>query len=203
MKFLWPLIAVTFLVGCDAPEVPATQSQPGSSSPAPTAPKSPAGPVSPSPTVVAANRSLGQKVGTRFMRAGWNLLESISVTALDVPPVSQGGAIWGALGTDDRGHIWFAVSANKYEVSARLYEFTADGQLLDRGDVSTALQQAGRVVEGATQHKIHTKIHQADDGYIYFASTDETDENFATETLPKWGSHIWRIKADSPPGNAQ
>ncbi len=42
--------------------------------------------------------------------------------------------------------------------------------------------------------KIHSKIHPADDGYLYFASMDENGEKADGSAYPTWGGHLWRMK---------
>lgn len=42
--------------------------------------------------------------------------------------------------------------------------------------------------------KIHSKIVQAADGLLYFASMDEQGESDRTGRLPDWGSHLWRLR---------
>lgn len=55
------------------------------------------------------------------------------------------------------------------------------------------LSRSGRSVAGVSQVKIHSKIWQADDGYLYFTSSDEEGEKEDGSQLPQWGSHLWRI----------
>ncbi|MEM7250092.1 MAG: hypothetical protein AAF493_01625 [Pseudomonadota bacterium] len=178
------MVGAISLVGCDSVPPP---------DPTPTSESSRVQPV-----VLNDARSLEQRIGTRFSASSWEGLTNIGVERIRVPPMTGGGAIWGSLGVDDRGHAWLGVSANEWEQSAQLYELDTGGELHARGRVSDALA-AAKLPEGATQNKIHTKLHQADDGYLYFASTDETDENFASDKPPRWGGHLWRIK----PGSAQ
>jgi len=102
-----------------------------------------------------------------------------------------GDAIWGALGRDRRGHVWFAVSTNDTRTrTAHLYEYApATGRVADRGDVIGALERCGRLRPGESQSTIHTRILHADDGHLYFASLDGS-------RIPVWGSHLWRLHTD-------
>jgi hypothetical protein len=64
----------------------------------------------------------------------------------------------------------------------------------DRGDVVSRLQECGAYRAGEAQMKIHSRIVQAGDGLLYFASLDEQGEGEDGSRLPTWGSHLWRIR---------
>jgi hypothetical protein len=115
------------------------------------------------------------------------------VQEIPIPTFTNTHAIWGGTGRDDAGHLWFGVCAVDDHYSAHLLEFDpeTDG-MWDRGDVVSALRAAGRLRPGEGQIKIHSKISQADDGHMYFASTDEEGERDAGAAPPRWGSHLWR-----------
>ena len=75
-----------------------------------------------------------------------------------------------------------------------MYEFRPQPRnFIDHGDPVAALRAAGLYRDGEMQAKIHSHIQQADDGYVYFASMDETGESWRQQRLPQWGSHLWRI----------
>jgi hypothetical protein len=44
--------------------------------------------------------------------------------------------------------------------------------------------------------KIHSRVISADDGYLYFTSTDEDGEKPDGSAPPVWGSHLWRLRPD-------
>lgn len=113
---------------------------------------------------------------------------------VDIPPIPGGWAVWGATGTDDRGHVWFGVTAHEVDVpSAHLFEYEPEtGKLTDRGDVVGKLKEAGLLRSGEQQMKIHTRICQVGD-WLYFASMDEKGEDERKGVLPTWGGHLWRI----------
>lgn len=113
-----------------------------------------------------------------------------------VPSIPGGESIWGATGRDDRGHIWFGVSAYKGRgASAHLFEYISESsRLVDRGDVVSELRRAGLLRPGESQMKIHSKIVQGDDGHLYFASMDESGEKSDGSRLPTWGGHLWRVR---------
>lgn len=119
-----------------------------------------------------------------------------AVREVPIPQTPGEWAIWGATGRDDRGHIWFAVTAHEVDVpSSYLFEYDpAADKVIGRGDVVSALKSCGVYRKGERQMKIHTKIIQASDGHLYFASMDEEGENEQTETLPTWGGHLWRLR---------
>ena len=113
-----------------------------------------------------------------------------------LPPLPRASAIWGATGRDSRGHIWLGVSAQSGEgPSAHLCEYLPEsGEVLDRGDVVEQLRRSGIARAGEGQKKIHSKIIQADDGHLYFASLDEEGEREDGSRLPTWGGHLWRLR---------
>jgi len=120
------------------------------------------------------------------------------VRELKLPTIPGAESIWGSTGRDSRGHIWIGVSTRRPGTGAHLLEFNPKtDSVKDYGSVIDQLRRSGLYEEGAGQIKIHSKIVQAADGWLYFASTDEEGEDFATSTLPKNGGHLWRIY----PGN--
>ncbi|MCG8585204.1 MAG: hypothetical protein MI757_10870 [Pirellulales bacterium] len=116
-----------------------------------------------------------------------------------VPEFLGGYAIWGATGRDDEGNIWFGVSSDHRDLpSARLFRYDLAADVVtDMGDAVGRLRTAGVHRDGESQMKIHSKIVQADDGYLYFASMDETGEKEKPLVYPTWGGHLWRMAAGS------
>ena len=138
-------------------------------------------------------RSYAQRVGTVFDRLEPGSIARVSAQRLQLPAIANADAIWGALGVDDRGHIWVGISA-RGSANAHLVEYDPQADAFHaRGDPLNALMQEKMYRDGELQGKIHTHIQQADDGFLYFASMDETDENWREGRLPRWGSHVWRI----------
>ncbi|HEX4927501.1 MAG TPA: hypothetical protein VFV74_05835 [Burkholderiales bacterium] len=116
------------------------------------------------------------------------------VRELEVPSFDNATAIWGATGRGPFGHIWIGVSASSDGKSAHLFEYAPqEARWYDRGDVLGELKAAGLYRSGMGQIKIHSKIVPAQDGWLYFASTDEEGEQARPALLPRWGSHLWRI----------
>jgi hypothetical protein len=115
--------------------------------------------------------------------------------AIELPALPGATAVWGATGIDGSGAVWFGVSAARQPgATAHLLRYDPDSGRLDtRGDVLTQLQRNGRLRPGESQQKIHSRIVQAADGLLYFASMDESGEVPDGTRLPTWGSHLWRI----------
>ena len=100
----------------------------------------------------------------------------------------------GGRGRDDRGHIWIGVSAKGLLPSAHLFELDPKtGAFTGRGDAVAELHRARIYRIGESQQKIHTKILQAADGLMYFASMDTRGEKEDGSRRPLWGSHLWRL----------
>jgi hypothetical protein len=78
--------------------------------------------------------------------------------------------------------------------SARLVEYSpATDTFTERGDVVTQLKRAGLWRDGGQQAKIHSKIVEGPDRWLYFASMDESGEREDGTKLPTWGGHLWRM----------
>jgi len=123
------------------------------------------------------------------------------VEVLTVPEFPGYSAVWGATGRDHRGHVWLGVSTRVWG-GAHLIEFipnaTGGGRLVDRGSVIDQLKRLDLHTKGMTQIKIHSRIEQAADGFLYFTSMDEKGEAEDGSRLPTHGSHLWRIRPDDP-----
>lgn len=116
--------------------------------------------------------------------------------AIEVPDYPGAAAIWGAVGRAADGRIWFSGASHdvKVQQSAHLFEYDPETDVVTpRGDALSELKRLGLYRDGEQQVKIHTKILQGADGYLYFASTDDPP-NRDTELLPKFGGHLWRYK---------
>lgn len=137
-------------------------------------------------------RSFSDRTGSVFTPATKALSPRIEL--LELPDLKSAHAIWGATGRGDDGQLYFGVSSLGHE-SAYLLGFNPkDDTFQPRGAVAEALRASGVYRDGEMQEKIHTKILQADDGFIYFASMDETDEQEDGSVYPKWGGHLWRMQ---------
>ena len=118
----------------------------------------------------------------------------VLVERLHPPRDEAADAIWGATGIDRDGNVWFGISAKRPGDSARLVRFApSSGQWTEAGAVNTQLARSGAGRPGESQVKIHSRIVEAADGWLYFASMDEEGEREDGSALPRWGSHLWRV----------
>ncbi|MBN8890595.1 MAG: hypothetical protein BGP12_02860 [Rhodospirillales bacterium 70-18] len=146
----------------------------------------------------AAQRSAAQRAASVFVRPPADPFRAPRVRRILLPDFPGAHAIWGATGRDDQGRIWAGVSADGGERSARLCRYDpANGRIAVMGDVLGNLRRLGLLRPGESQIKIHSRIVPADDGYLYFTSTDEDGEVDDGSAPPRWGSHMWRTRPDS------
>lgn len=115
---------------------------------------------------------------------------------IELPKVHSDSAIWGGTGRDHRGRIYFGIATDGDPyLSAHLVEHDpATGRAEDLGGAVENLKRLGLAKPGENQAKIHTKIWQAADGYLHFASMDEGGEKEDGSKLPTFGSHLWRLR---------
>ena len=136
--------------------------------------------------------SYEELTGSVFLPPPQNSGRAPLTRELAIPPFPDATSVWGATGRDPRGHIWVGISASSPGMSAHLMEYDPDADALrDHGAVVEQLKAAEIFRPGEGQIKIHSKIVPGEDGWLYFASTDEEGES--DTTLPRWGSHLWRI----------
>jgi hypothetical protein len=141
-----------------------------------------------------AKMSYEEVTGSFFLPALKEPFRAPQVRELRLPTIKNATSVWGAIGRDIRGHIWVGVSATSNGMSAHLLEYTPDaGVWHDHGAVTEQLKAAHLYREGEGQIKIHSRIIPANDGWLYFASTDEEGERSEVSAPPRWGSHLWRI----------
>jgi hypothetical protein len=151
---------------------------------------------SPIARTAQAESSSRQSIRRQFTAMPSDPRQPPSIAPLNLPPFNGAAAIWGATGRDSKGHIWLGVSAQGVaEPSAHLMEYVPETKTIrDRGDVVGELKQRGLWRAGEGQSKIHSKIVELADGYLYFASMDEQGEEEDGERLSEWGSHLWRLQ---------
>lgn len=138
--------------------------------------------------------SFEELTGSLFLPVPKEPFKAPQVRELVLPTFDNATAIWGATGRDPRGHIWVGVSASSGGKSAHLFEYDPEADIwFDRGSVIDQLKAVSLYHEEEGQIKIHSKIILANDGWLYFASTDEEGERLDIETPPRWGGHLWRI----------
>jgi len=117
------------------------------------------------------------------------------VSVIAIPDFWGQHAIWGATGADRQGRIWLGVTSSDYGTgTAHLFRYDpASGEVVDTGDVVGELKRARVRRPGEKQMKIHSRIVEMPDGYLYFASMDESGEKADGSKPPQWGGHLWRI----------
>ena len=155
----------------------------------------------PGSVVLSAGAAAGAYEATMGVRYGDAAATAAApiLTPIALPAFPGAYAIWGSVSRLSSGHIWFGVSASGVPTpSAHLFEYVPEsGALTDHGDVVSQLKRLGLYHEGEGQAKIHSRIVQAADGYLYFASMDEDGEVTDGTRLPTWGGHLWRVKPGS------
>jgi len=136
------------------------------------------------------------RTGSLFLPAPKDPFLPPQVHELSLPELEHSNSIWGSTGRDPRGRIWIGVSSRS--TSANLLRYSTQLNAWQNcGAVVEQLKRQGQHREGETQIKIHSKIVPADDGWLYFASTDEDGEVEDGTKLPRWGGHLWRINPDN------
>lgn len=149
------------------------------------------------PTVVPTSGLWTTYAGVHFTpEPAFPDLSPPDVELIQVPDFPGAFAIWGAIGRAADGRIWFSAASHDVNVqqSAHLFEYNPETDVVTpNGDALSELKRVGLYRTGEQQVKIHTKILQGADGYLYFATTDDPP-NRDTELLPKWGGHLWRYK---------
>lgn len=145
-----------------------------------------------------AKLSYEELTGSLFLPVPKDLFKAPQVREMALPTFDNATSVWGSTGRDIHGHIWVGVSATSNGKSAHLFEYDPESDMWhDRGNVIDKLKEASLYSEGQGQIKIHSKIVPTSDGWLYFASTDEEGESAATEALPRWGGHLWRIHPEN------
>jgi hypothetical protein len=149
---------------------------------------------------IGGNRAAPRKLtypeltGSVFLPPPNDPFKAPHVRELRLPAFDDATSVWGATGRDTRGHIWVGVSAMSAGKSAHLLEYVPDADTWhDRGAVLEKLKDIALYTEGQGQIKIHSRIVTANDGWLYFASTDEEGERADIDAPPRWGGHLWRI----------
>jgi hypothetical protein len=111
-------------------------------------------------------------------------------------PVSDGDeAIWGALGRDSKGSMYFGLASKaSKELSAGLLQFSPQtGKVKLLGRVDDEISEGEPQGQVSLQDKIHSKLYEASDGQLYFASLDETGETEDGSANGQAGGHLIRI----------
>jgi hypothetical protein len=172
----WPVLTPILLTACSGS---------GSNPPAP-------------PVVVVAAADPPPVSNVVFAAAPTDPTAVPPVKRLDLPAVPGGSAVWGATGRDHVGRVYFGVACSGPAPSAHLLEYDPKTTTVaDRGSAVDQLWRLRKAEAGVGQAKIHSKILQGPDGFLYFASMDEAGEKDDGSKLPTHGSHLWRTKPGS------
>ena len=116
--------------------------------------------------------------------------DSPAIKEITPPAFPDAYAVWSSTGRDLGGRIWYGISANAPRMSAHLMQYDPESDTWkDRGAVLEQLRAAGLLRAGEGQIKIHSRMVTAEDGWIYFASTDEDGES-EDGSVPRDGAGI-------------
>jgi hypothetical protein len=133
--------------------------------------------------------------GRRFFADVERFQQAPKIRELRLPLSDGDEAIWGATGRDAKGRIYFGLASKaSSELSAGLLQFsprTGEAKLLGRVDEWLSGNASNR--NTSLQDKIHSKLFEAIDGNLYFASQDETDEVTDGSANGKAGGHLLRL----------
>jgi hypothetical protein len=136
--------------------------------------------------------SYGKKRELRFLRAP-------KLRSLEFPLSAGMNAIWGATGKDHLGRVYLGVSAwdGGDDPSASLWRYDPGVDSFELlGDINQTLSDLRiRKVNPfpETQIKIHSKIVQASDGKMYFASQDEHQEKADGSSNALFGGRLFAL----------
>jgi hypothetical protein len=112
---------------------------------------------------------------------------------IPLPPNPDANAIWGALGRDAAGNIWFGVSVHRGYSATLMQLDPVRLTVKPRGEVMVEYAKIEPPKHEHSQLKIHSPIVQGPDGYIYFTSHDEEGINEEKRTPPTFGGNLWRL----------
>ena len=186
----WLTLFGAFSSGCSSSKPTSLDKQSSESKSAISADSLSQGAVPASDPVVGANVVIESKAGNdqsttstnpNKTRSPLRHLRAPRLTNIELPAFKGAHAIWGATGRDSKGQIYFGVAAYGVDdPSAHLLRLTpSTGMVADLGGVNSKLDELGvrrQEPYPETQMKIHSKLHVAGDGKLYFSSQDEHDE---------------------------
>jgi hypothetical protein len=142
-----------------------------------------------------SQRSYEARIGTAFDAADSPPI--IGVTANEIELPAEGGdSIWGALGVTTTTDVWVGISGSGSKGGQLLSLTAVDNVARSRG--SAVDQRSPGQSQEANQHqnKIHSRIREADDGFVYFTSMNETGESWRDNRLPQYGGRLWRLQPE-------
>ncbi len=115
------------------------------------------------------------------------------VRRIPLPPNPDATAIWGALGRDAAGSIWFGVSVHRGYSATLMQLDPISLNVKPRGEVMVEYAKFEPPKIKHSQLKLHSHMVQGPDGFIYFTSHDEVGSSGTTRTPPTFGGNLWRI----------
>jgi hypothetical protein len=88
--------------------------------------------------------------------------------------------------------MYFGLSNDTSKIkSANLIQYDpASGTIVSQSDTLSQLKNAKIYFAGLSQNKLQSKFFMANDGYLYFSSSDETGQSDSTN--PVYGGNLWR-----------
>jgi hypothetical protein len=110
-----------------------------------------------------------------------------------LPPNPDATAIWGAIGRDAAGSIWFGVSVHRGYSATLMQLDPVSLNVRPRGEVMVEYAKIEPPKHKHSQLKIHSQIVQGPDGFIYFTSHDEVGASGEKRTPPTFGGNLWRL----------
>lgn len=154
-------------------------------------------PVDNEPNSNQPNRSIEDRLGARFFPISEKYYKAPRAEEVDFLRPHDGASIWGATGRDNLGKIYFGVSTHgSNDRTAYLFQYDpSTNSAIPQSDVLSQLKRLNLYKPEMGQNKLHSKIYQANDGYLYFSSFDEAGET--SEISPYWGGHLWRKMPES------
>ena len=145
---------------------------------------------------VRVDPNYGKKSELRFLRAP-------KLRSLDIPLSIGMNSIWGATGRDHLGRIYLGVAAwdGGQDPSASLWRYSPNSDGFENlGDVNRKLDELGirrTTPFPETQIKIHSKILQASDRRMYFATQDEHQEKEDGSNNAWVGGRLFALDLDT------
>ncbi|MDB4543022.1 hypothetical protein N9241_02145 [bacterium] len=143
------------------------------------------------PTII--ERSYEARIGTAFDTPDSPPITGVVATEIELP-AEGGDSIWGALGVTAETNVWAGISGSGSKGGQLLSLKAVDNVARSRGSVADQRIPDQSPEANQTQSKIHSRIREADDGFVYFTSMDETNESWRDKQLPQYGGRLWRLK---------
>lgn len=138
-------------------------------------------------------RSYEARLGTAFDATDSPPITGVIATEVELP-AEGGDSIWGALGVTAEDNVWVGISGSGSRGGQLMSLKANDNVARSRGSVVDQRSPDQSPEANQNQTKIHSRIREADDGFVYFTSMDETGESWSDNRLPQYGGRLWRLK---------